>query len=96
MVDTAPRFDVPAHRRARPMPVEPGWHQRAIFYEMLVQAGLDSNGDGHGDLRGLASKLDYLQWLGVDCLWLPPSRRGESTSATTTRSRRSTAPSTTS
>jgi maltose alpha-D-glucosyltransferase/alpha-amylase len=54
------------------MPVEHGWHQRAIFYEMLVQAGLDSNGDGHGDLRGLTTKLDYLQWLGVDCLWLPP------------------------
>jgi maltose alpha-D-glucosyltransferase/alpha-amylase len=54
------------------MPVEPGWHQRAIFYEMLVQAGLDSNGDGHGDLRGLTTKLDYLHWLGVDCLWLPP------------------------
>ena len=69
---TAPRFDAPTHRRARPMPVEHGWHQRAIFYEMLVQAGLDSNGDGHGDLRGLTAKLEYLQWLGVDCLWLPP------------------------
>ena len=32
----------------------------------------DSNGDGTGDLRGLTARLDYLQWLGVDCLWLPP------------------------
>ena len=32
----------------------------------------DSNGDGTGDLRGLTEKLDYLQWLGVDCIWLPP------------------------
>ncbi len=37
-----------------------------------MRAFADSNGDGTGDLRGLADKLDYLQWLGVDCLWLPP------------------------
>jgi maltose alpha-D-glucosyltransferase/alpha-amylase len=54
------------------MPVEPEWYKRAIFYEILVQAGNDSNGDGHGDLPGLTAKLDYLQWLGVDCIWLPP------------------------
>ena len=39
---------------------------------ILVQAGYDANEDGHGDLRGLTAKLDYLKWLGVDCLWLPP------------------------
>ncbi len=59
-------------RRARSMPVSTDWYQRAVFYEVLVQAFFDSNDDGHGDLRGLAAKLDYLQWLGVDCLWLPP------------------------
>ncbi len=59
-------------RTARSMPVDPDWYQRAVFYEVLVQAFFDSNDDGHGDLRGLTSKLDYLQWLGVDCLWLPP------------------------
>ena len=42
------------------------------FYEVLVRSFSDSNGDGAGDLRGLTDKLDYLQWLGVDCLWLPP------------------------
>jgi len=59
-------------RRARPLPVDPTWYQRAVFYEVLVQAFYDSNDDGYGDLRGLTAKLDYLQWLGVDCLWLPP------------------------
>ena len=32
----------------------------------------DSNADGTGDFRGVIEKLDYLQWLGVDCLWIPP------------------------
>ncbi len=51
---------------------DPQWFKRAVFYEVLVRSFADSNGDGVGDLRGLASKLDYLEWLGVDCLWLPP------------------------
>jgi maltose alpha-D-glucosyltransferase / alpha-amylase len=51
---------------------EPDWFKRAVFYEVLVRGFADSNGDGTGDLRGLQDKLDYLQWLGVDCLWLPP------------------------
>src|ERR1700738_5737833 len=39
---------------------------------MVVGACVDSNPDGSGQLRGLLDRLDYLQWLGVDCLWLPP------------------------
>ena len=39
---------------------------------MLVRAFGDSNGSGSGDFTGLINRLDYLQWLGVDCLWLPP------------------------
>ena len=39
---------------------------------MLVRSFQDSNADGTGDFRGLTEKLDYLQWLGVDCLWVPP------------------------
>ena len=35
-------------------------------------AFFDANGDGSGDFRGLTEKLDYLQWLGVDCIWLLP------------------------
>ncbi len=49
-----------------------GWYKNAIFYEVYVRAFHDSNGDGHGDLQGLTQKLDYLQALGVDCLWLMP------------------------
>ncbi|MCL4489050.1 MAG: maltose alpha-D-glucosyltransferase [Chloroflexi bacterium] len=48
------------------------WYKDAVFYEVYVRAFKDSNGDGQGDLRGLASKLDYLKELGVDCLWLLP------------------------
>ena len=54
-----------AHRR-------PSGSRRAVFYEVLVRSFRDSNADGTGDFRGLIEKLDYLQWLGVDCLWLPP------------------------
>ncbi|MGH9188458.1 MAG: maltose alpha-D-glucosyltransferase [Acidimicrobiales bacterium] len=48
------------------------WYQRSVFYEVLVRGFYDANGDGTGDLRGITEKLDYLQWLGVDCLWLLP------------------------
>jgi maltose alpha-D-glucosyltransferase/alpha-amylase len=48
------------------------WYQRAVFYEVLVRGFYDANSDGTGDLRGLREKLDYLEWLGVDCLWLLP------------------------
>ena len=48
------------------------WFQRAVFYEVLVRGFFDSNDDGTGDLRGITEQLDYLQWLGVDCLWLLP------------------------
>src|SRR5438067_2382694 len=57
---------------ARILPADRTWFQRAVFYEVLVRAFYDSNGDGSGDIRGLVDKLDYLKWLGVDCLWLPP------------------------
>ncbi|WP_084338939.1 maltose alpha-D-glucosyltransferase [Actinomadura oligospora] len=54
------------------MPVEPGWFKRAVFYEVLIRAFDDANGDGQGDLAGLTRRLDYLQWLGIDCVWLLP------------------------
>jgi maltose alpha-D-glucosyltransferase/alpha-amylase len=59
-------------RSARLAPRKPDWFKTAVFYEVLVRAFTDSDGDGIGDLRGLASKMDYLHWLGVDCLWLLP------------------------
>jgi len=53
-------------------PRDPEWYKRAVFYEVLVRGFQDSTGDGTGDLKGLTSKLDYLEWLGIDCLWLLP------------------------
>ncbi|MDQ2880150.1 MAG: maltose alpha-D-glucosyltransferase [Actinomycetota bacterium] len=53
-------------------PTDPHWYKRAVFYEVLVRAFHDHDGNGTGDLIGLTRKLDYLEWLGIDCLWLPP------------------------
>ncbi|GAA1695793.1 maltose alpha-D-glucosyltransferase [Microcella alkalica] len=52
--------------------LDPQWYRRSVFYEVMVRSFMDSNGDGTGDLGGLIGKLDYLQWLGIDALWLPP------------------------
>jgi len=43
-----------------------------VFYELLPRSFFDSNADGIGDFAGLTARLDYLEWLGVDCLWLLP------------------------
>jgi maltose alpha-D-glucosyltransferase/alpha-amylase len=51
---------------------DPLWYKDAIIYEIHVRAFMDSNADGIGDFPGLLSKLDYLQDLGVTCLWLLP------------------------
>ena len=51
---------------------DPLWYKDAIIYEIHVRAFMDSNADGIGDFPGLMSKLDYLQDLGVTCLWLLP------------------------
>lgn len=48
------------------------WYKNAVFYEVYIRAYYDSDGDGNGDIRGLIQKLDYLQELGVDCIWLLP------------------------
>ncbi len=56
----------------RPDRPDPEWYRRAVFYEILVRGFYDANGDGTGDLAGITAKLDYLQWLGIDCLWLLP------------------------
>ncbi|TPW76244.1 maltose alpha-D-glucosyltransferase [Schumannella soli] len=52
--------------------LNPEWYRRSVFYEVMVRSFVDSNGDGTGDLQGLISKLDYLQWLGIDGIWIPP------------------------
>jgi maltose alpha-D-glucosyltransferase / alpha-amylase len=56
-----------------PAPEEdPLWFQRAVFYEVFIRGFFDGNSDGVGDLPGLTAKLDYLQWLGINCIWLLP------------------------
>jgi maltose alpha-D-glucosyltransferase/alpha-amylase len=52
--------------------VDPLWYKDAIIYELHVRAFRDSNGDGVGDFKGLKSKLDYLQDLGITAIWLLP------------------------
>ena len=51
---------------------DPLWYKDAIIYELHVKAFKDSNGDGTGDFRGLIEKLDYIQDLGVNVVWLLP------------------------
>jgi maltose alpha-D-glucosyltransferase/alpha-amylase len=55
-----------------PDPAPPLWYQDAIIYQLHVKAFCDSDGNGIGDFRGLTSRLDYLQRLGVTALWLLP------------------------
>jgi len=50
----------------------PLWFKTAVFYEIHLRGFFDGNGDGSGDFRGLTEKLDYLDWLGIDCIWLLP------------------------
>ena len=57
---------------ARPGFDDPQWYRRAVFYEVFLRGFADSSGDGSGDLRGLTERLDHLDWLGVDCVWLLP------------------------
>ncbi len=51
---------------------EPAWYKDAIIYQLHVKSFFDGNGDGYGDFQGLTSKLDYLQTLGINCIWLLP------------------------
>lgn len=49
---------------------EPQWYKKTVFYEVRVRSFADGDGDGIGDLRGLIDRLDYVRWLGADCLVL--------------------------
>jgi alpha-glucosidase len=48
------------------------WWQCGAIYQLLVPSFLDTNNDGLGDLDGVIARLDYLQWLGVNAIWLSP------------------------
>ena len=68
------------NEKNNPVPHEPHglaeddvlWYKDAVIYQLHVKAFFDSNGDGIGDFAGLTSKLDYVQDLGVNTIWLLP------------------------
>ena len=49
-----------------------GWWEKAVFYQIYPKSFQDTNADGIGDLRGIISRLDYLQELGIDGIWMSP------------------------
>ena len=57
---------------AEPLTEDPNWYKDAIIYQVHVKAFVDSNADGYGDFAGLTSRLDYVQSLGVNTIWLLP------------------------
>jgi maltose alpha-D-glucosyltransferase/alpha-amylase len=65
------RLTLPLRRTER-LAKDPLWYKDAVIYELRVRSFYDSNGDGIGDFRGVADKLDYLQDLGVTAIWLLP------------------------
>ncbi len=59
-------------RNVRRMQPDRQWWRDAVVYQIYPRSFQDSDGDGIGDLAGIASRLDHLSWLGVDALWLSP------------------------
>ena len=60
-----------SHLKLLPQTASP-WFKDAVFYELFVREFYDSNGDGYGDFLGIIEKLDYLEELGVNAIWLLP------------------------
>jgi maltose alpha-D-glucosyltransferase / alpha-amylase len=58
--------------RVKGSAADPLWYKDAIIYQVHVKSFRDGNGDGIGDFRGLLERLDYIEALGVTCLWLLP------------------------
>ena len=48
------------------------WWKEAVFYQIYPRSFNDTDGDGVGDLGGIQAKVEYLDYLGVDCVWLNP------------------------
>src|SRR5690242_16405385 len=73
--ETAGTLTVPENTSANattPLEDDPLWYKDAVIYQAHVKSFFDSNNDGIGDFAGLTQKLDYLQGLGITCLWLLP------------------------
>jgi alpha-glucosidase len=49
------------------------WWHGAVLYQLYVRSWLDTDADGYGDLRGIIARLDHLEWLGIDGVWLSPT-----------------------
>lgn len=62
--------------RQRRSAADQPWWKAGVLYQIYPRSFADSNRDGVGDLRGIVDRLDYLQWLGVDGLWLSPITLG--------------------
>jgi len=71
-MDARTRADVVTTTKPEPATGDPQWFKDAVIYQLHVKAFFDSNNDGTGDFRGLTDKLDYIQELGVDTVWLLP------------------------
>src|ERR1700733_14552673 len=66
---------LPGISQERRQPADAGghsWWRPSVIYEVYPRSFADSNNDGFGDLNGIASKLDYLEALGVDAIWITP------------------------
>jgi alpha-glucosidase len=63
---------VVARRAAEARPTDDRWWRDGVLYQVYTRSFADGNGDGVGDLPGLISRLDYLEWLGIDAIWLNP------------------------
>src|SRR5258708_16669924 len=51
---------------------DPLWYKDAVIYQVHIKSYRDSNADGYGDLKGLTERLDYIETLGANCIWLLP------------------------
>ncbi|HXV08536.1 MAG TPA: maltose alpha-D-glucosyltransferase, partial [Burkholderiales bacterium] len=71
-MDRPERLEHAAATSTHTPPSSPLWFKDAVIYEVHVRAFCDSNGDGIGDFPGLIQKLDYIQDLGVNAIWLLP------------------------
>jgi maltose alpha-D-glucosyltransferase/alpha-amylase len=72
MTGPPPGPKVVLSRAGEKLAPDPAWYRDAIIYEVRVRSFFDSNDDGIGDFRGLTGKLDYLQDLGVNAIWVLP------------------------
>src|SRR3954470_13080054 len=69
---TQPRACCERHVTEESMKHQFSWWQRGVIYQIYPRSFQDANGDGVGDLAGVLSRIDYLEWLGVDAVWLSP------------------------